>query len=98
MNNLITNWKVIVFIALIGGFGLFFTSCMRPYHNRAELKRIDLLTCEGRIMGTYYYYDRDQKITDPHTAGRLEIIDYKGRLIQYSGDYLVTPVPDTLSN
>lgn len=57
-----------------------------------QVYRAHLLNADHQITGTYYY-----KEVEWSEGSYIRFTDLKGREITYSGNYLVTPIPDTVS-
>ena len=106
INNSLRNIGVIVFFFLIIGTGYFLFTGKKVFDSELKeslkqskiINRIDLLTCDGEIYGTYYFFDSDQQNDRGWVSGsHARFIDYRGRKIQFSSNYVVTPIPDTVS-
>lgn len=105
INDILRNIGALFMVLFIIGSGYTLVTGERllelknPENQQSKIiNRIDLLTCQGEIFGTFYFFEADQENEKGWVIGNhARFIDYRGRKIQYSGNYLVTPIPDTLS-
>ena len=103
-NNFLAYCATIIAILVVGIAGIYLVYSNEvtiPQTNpkpEKQVWRVHLLDANHQITGTYYFIETYSKKSAYAEEGFIAFTDHKGRGITYSGDYLVTPVPDTLSN